>query len=117
MVGTVTNLNGKWRLTTWWVNGPSGHTCFVSEKSLERELRREWREDPGAGILLEIWSNTPMWERGLKQCQIMQCWNSCSYHGRYDLAQRIDKAATLDAALAIVPEIMAELAKQIKEEA
>jgi len=41
----------------------------------------------------------------------MTAWNTCSLYGRYDLARKLDQAPTIDDALALIPDIMAELEK------
>jgi len=107
-IGTVTFLNGEWRLTCWRRNGPSGHQCFSTEAALEREIRYDWVDDPAAGDELERWSLTPEWERGLKGCQVISCWNACAFHGRYDLAQELD-LAEIGEAVAMIPRIRAAL--------
>ena len=114
MIGVVSFLNGQWRISEWRPDGPSGHQSFTSEESLEREIGGWWVEDPTAGEELERWSDTPEWELGLKRVQFLQAWNACSFHNRYDLAKRLDEAPSLDEALALVPEINAELKKGVE---
>jgi len=107
-IGTVTLQGDKFRLTTWRPDGPGNHV-ILSARELEREIEWDWTEDPGAGETLEAWSNTPEWEAGLKAMQFTAAWNTCSYHGRYDLARTLDHAPNIDAALALVPGILREL--------
>lgn len=112
-VGTVMPQGDKFRLATWRPDGPSGHEVLTA-RELERELGWAWEEDPTAGAALETWSDTPEWEHGLKVCQYIACWNSCSYYGRYDLARQLDHAGTIDKALALIPEIRRQLNKEKK---
>ena len=110
-IGTVSEDGDKFRLTTWRPDGPSGHVTLPAEQ-LEREIAREWTEDPNAGQLLDEWSRTDKWALGLKQVQFVAAWNTCSYHGRYDLARTLDHAPDIDAALALIPGILRELGER-----
>ena len=114
-VGTATRQpDGKWRLTTWRPDGPSGHQMFT-DKELERELRTYWTEWPAAGLILDQWSKTPKWEHGLKQIQFLQAWNTLSCSGRYDLGHELDKTKTLDEALALAPGLIRLARKEAQE--
>ena len=108
-IATVHWLNGSLRLTIWGPDGPHYHLTFANTEELERELRHDWRDDPKAGQRLDAWALTDEWAQGLKQCQFVNAWNRCSFAGRYDLCERLDAAPSLDAALEIIPQILAEL--------
>jgi len=111
-IGTIIPQGDKFRLTTWRPNGPSGHEILTT-RELERELDWAWEEDPTAGKTLEAWADTPEWSHGLDVCQFIACRNACSYHGRYhDLGKQLDHAATLDEALAMIPEIRRRLREE-----
>jgi len=105
-----TNENGDllWRLTVWAPNGPLGHSIFARPQ-LECELHWDWRESLEAGMVLESWSNTTEWSRGLKQCQFLAAWNVCCAQGRWDLCQMLDRTKTLDEALELIPRTLAML--------
>lgn len=107
-IATVTSQGDKFRLTNWRPNGPSGHV-LLSAKELEREIAWDWTENPSAGKTLEAWSNAPEWERGLKSMQIVAAWNTCSFHGRYDLGRTLYAETDIDAALALIPGILKKL--------
>lgn len=107
-VGTAQRMpDGKWRLTTWRPDGPSGHGCY-NDRDFEREIRYHWQECPTAGLLLDQWSKTPEWERGLKQCQFVSAWNELSYLNRYDLARDLSRCPSLDIALHFIPYLLAK---------
>jgi len=114
-VGTASRQpDGKWRLTTWRPDGPSGHQVLTDEQ-LKRELRTYWTEWPTAGLILDQWSKMPKWERGLKQIQFLQAWNTLSYLGRYDLGHKLDAIKTLDEALALAPELIRQAWAEAQE--
>jgi len=113
MIATVTPWGDHWRLTTWLPDGATGHTVVRNDKDLARELSYGWQQEPSAEAeaLLDSWVGTPVWERGCKRALVLQCWNACSFYGRFDLARRLDYAPDLDSAVAYVPGIYRELEK------
>lgn len=82
--------------------------------TLERELSWDWHESETAGLVLESWSDTTEWSTGLKQCQFVAAWNTCSWQGRYDLCRMLDHTKTLDEALELIPRVL-ELLKKSNE--
>ena len=111
-VGTASRqLDGRWRLTTWRPDGPSGHQCY-NDRDFEREVRWHWYECPAAALLLDQWSKTAKWARGLKQCQFMSYWNTLSALGRYDLARDLDRCPSLDVALYLAPRLVARARRE-----
>ena len=108
--GTNEKGDPTWRFTVWAPNGPLGHSIFARPQ-LERELRWDWRESLEAGMVLESWSDTTEWSTGLKQCQFVCAWNACSWKGRGDLCHMLDRTATLDEALRLIPRVL-ELLKE-----
>jgi len=103
--GTNEKGDPVWRLTVWAPNGPLGHSIFAKPQ-LERELRWDWCESLEAGMVLESWCDTTEWSTGLKQCQFLCAWNACSYQGRWDLCQMLDRTKTLDEALELIPRVL-----------
>lgn len=103
--------DGRWRLTTWRPDGPSGHE-ILTDRELEREIKWHWTEWPAALQILDLWSKTPRWEQGLKSMQLIQAWNTLTWLGRFDLAMDMQRCPSLDAALFFAPRLIARARKE-----
>lgn len=96
-----------WRVTTWRMCGPTGHS-YYRLREWARELRwarATMNASDGrlAGEVLDAWSETPDWERGLKQCVVMHAVNTWHWQGNKKLAGAIYRL-TLDEVYQALPE-------------
>lgn len=106
--------DGRWRLTTWRPDGPSGHQVYT-EREFEREIRWHWTEFPAAVVLLDLWSETAEWELGLKRMQLVHAWNLLGWLKRSDLARDLYRCPSLDVALWLAPKLIARAWREKRE--
>ena len=114
-VGTANREpDGRWRLTTWRPDGPSGHE-ILTDREFEREVSWHWTEWPAAVTLLDLWSKTAEWEQGLKSMQFVAAWNTLTWLGHFDLAMDLHRCPSLDVALWFAPGLIARAREEKRE--
>ncbi len=102
-----------YRLHVYGPDGPLSGDRYCLLWDLAGELRRNWRYDPSAGETLDAWARTPEWAMGLKRLKFSAIMNATTWQNRCDLSEKLYNTRAgeggIDAALALIPEIMREL--------